>query len=124
MFGFGTICLIRRIRSSRHLSQISDRKFLQVPTTFAFWSFADVDKCGSGLLGSPEHEKCRLDGSGASPGSRAFARSLTIFSRATEKPKRRALFIGINDYPDPANQLDGCVNDTFLDEFIASRARI
>jgi metacaspase-1 len=30
------------------------------------------------------------------------------------KPRRRALLIGINDYPDPANRLEGCVNDTFL----------
>lgn len=28
-------------------------------------------------------------------------------------PRRRALLVGINDYPDPAAQLDGCVNDTF-----------
>lgn len=26
---------------------------------------------------------------------------------------RRALLIGINDYPDPANHLDGCINDCF-----------
>ncbi len=31
-----------------------------------------------------------------------------------QKAKRRALLIGINTYPDPANQLDGCVNDVFL----------
>ncbi len=27
---------------------------------------------------------------------------------------RRALLIGINDYPNPANRLEGCVNDVFL----------
>ena len=37
-----------------------------------------------------------------------------MFSRAIKKPSRRALLIGINDYPDPANRLEGCVNDTFL----------
>lgn len=26
---------------------------------------------------------------------------------------RKALLVGINDYPDPANQLNGCVNDVF-----------
>ena len=31
-----------------------------------------------------------------------------------EKPRRRALIIGINDYPNPANRLEGCVNDAFL----------
>lgn len=28
--------------------------------------------------------------------------------------KRRALLIGINDYPEPENRLSGCVNDVFL----------
>lgn len=28
--------------------------------------------------------------------------------------KRRALLIGINEYPDPKNRLSGCVNDVFL----------
>ncbi len=32
----------------------------------------------------------------------------------TEKPVRRALLIGINEYPDPAHRLEGCVNDVFL----------
>jgi hypothetical protein len=31
-----------------------------------------------------------------------------------EKPERRALLVGINDYPDPENRLEGCVNDVFL----------
>lgn len=35
--------------------------------------------------------------------------------RATAaKPRRRALLVGIDDYPDPANRLDGCVNDVYL----------
>lgn len=29
-------------------------------------------------------------------------------------PRRRALLVGINDYPDPAMRLEGCVNDVFL----------
>lgn len=29
------------------------------------------------------------------------------------KVKRRALLVGINDYPDPANRLEGCINDVF-----------
>lgn len=29
-------------------------------------------------------------------------------------PRRRALLVGINDYPDPADALEGCVNDVFL----------
>lgn len=30
------------------------------------------------------------------------------------KPKRRALLVGINDYPNPSDRLEGCVNDVFL----------
>lgn len=44
----------------------------------------------------------------------AFTRSVRAFRTASAKPNRRALLIGINAYPDPANQLDGCVNDVFL----------
>ena len=29
-------------------------------------------------------------------------------------PSHRALLVGINAYPDPANRLNGCVNDTYL----------
>ena len=47
---------------------------------------------------------------------RQFIRSATTEFRniARRKPTRRALLVGINDYPDPANRLDGCVNDVFL----------
>ena len=30
------------------------------------------------------------------------------------KPRRRALLVGINDYPNPSDRLEGCVNDVFL----------
>jgi len=42
--------------------------------------------------------------------TRGFAIARNLMSVAT----RRALVIGINEYPDPANRLDGCINDTFL----------
>lgn len=32
----------------------------------------------------------------------------------TRKPRRRAVLIGINDYPDPKDRLEGCLNDVFL----------
>jgi hypothetical protein len=31
-----------------------------------------------------------------------------------EKPQKRALLVGINDYPNPGDRLQGCVNDVFL----------
>ena len=45
---------------------------------------------------------------------KALTRSLEMFRAVSTRPTRRALLVGINDYPDPANRLDGCVNDVFL----------
>ena len=45
---------------------------------------------------------------------RVMTRGLAAFQKASSKPTRRALLIGINDYPDPASRLEGCVNDVFL----------
>jgi metacaspase-1 len=43
--------------------------------------------------------------------TRALAAPTT---RALNPPSHRALLVGINAYPDPAAQLNGCVNDTYL----------
>lgn len=47
------------------------------------------------------------------PGSRLRASTLR---KAAEprKPVKKALLIGINEYPDPAQRLEGCVNDVFM----------
>jgi hypothetical protein len=47
------------------------------------------------------------------PQPRSFGHATRSFAKAMVKPNRRALLIGINDYPDPANRLEGCVNDVF-----------
>ena len=45
----------------------------------------------------------------------SLTRALTATTApAPHPPSHRALLIGINAYPDPANQLNGCVNDTYL----------
>ncbi|WGM39775.1 caspase family protein [Caulobacter sp. NIBR1757] len=44
-------------------------------------------------------------------GAARMARALA--SRPVRKPVRKALLVGINEYPDPANRLEGCVNDVF-----------
>ena len=46
--------------------------------------------------------------------AKGLTNSTEMFSTLSTKPKRRALLVGINDYPDPANRLEGCVNDVFL----------
>ncbi|MBV8141355.1 MAG: caspase family protein [Verrucomicrobia bacterium] len=44
-----------------------------------------------------------------------LTRALAVATAPTpHPPSHRALLIGINAYPDPANQLNGCVNDTYL----------
>ncbi len=47
------------------------------------------------------------------PVPRAFDNVRRGFAKAVAKPSRRALLVGINDYPDPANRLEGCINDVF-----------
>lgn len=47
-------------------------------------------------------------------GAKAFGSTPSIPARSvSRKPARKALLVGINDYPDPANRLEGCVNDVF-----------
>jgi len=50
----------------------------------------------------------------ASARPRALAREARLTRTVTTPPNRRALLIGINEYANPANRLEGCVNDTFL----------
>jgi hypothetical protein len=54
-----------------------------------------------------------FDLSGAPP-ARAMTRDLKSTRKLAVRPERRALLIGINAYPNPANRLEGCVNDVFL----------
>ncbi|MBS4098978.1 MAG: caspase family protein [Sulfuricella sp.] len=44
----------------------------------------------------------------------ATRRTPTPLPGAAPSTNRKALLIGINDYPDPQNRLEGCVNDVFL----------
>jgi len=50
---------------------------------------------------------------GAAASSRGTTDVTRTFRNALPKPNKRALLIGINDYPNPANRLEGCVNDVF-----------
>jgi hypothetical protein len=49
-----------------------------------------------------------------SSATRALERTARTLQRTAKPPKRRALLVGINNYPNPANRLEGCVNDVFL----------
>ncbi|MCP1740430.1 pimeloyl-ACP methyl ester carboxylesterase [Bradyrhizobium japonicum] len=48
------------------------------------------------------------------PASRSIVSAARGIARIDARPTRRALLIGINDYPKPADRLEGCVNDVFL----------
>jgi hypothetical protein len=48
------------------------------------------------------------------PQPREFVNAARGLAEVTDRPDRRALLIGINNYPDPENVLEGCVNDVFL----------
>ena len=54
-----------------------------------------------------------LDLSGARP-ARTLTRETQAGRTLGARPARRALLIGINAYPNPANRLEGCVNDVYL----------
>lgn len=49
---------------------------------------------------------------GKSP--KSLTRTIEPLKRAASKPKLRALLVGVNDYPNPADRLEGCVNDVYL----------
>jgi hypothetical protein len=55
---------------------------------------------------------------GAPAPAAAITRAIRSIGQAVAKvpdaPRRRALLVGINAYPDPANRLEGCANDAFL----------
>ncbi|HTS84494.1 MAG TPA: caspase family protein [Usitatibacter sp.] len=52
----------------------------------------------------------RLIPSSGAPATRSLARA--IVRKPT--PRKRALLVGINDYPNPDWRLEGCLNDTYL----------
>ncbi len=93
---------------------LKDDRFLQVLTP----SSSGHDPLGTaaapGYLNHPTTEQLVWHALATPTGAREFRKSATVIRRLKQKPKRRALLVGINEYPDPANRLDGCVNDTYL----------
>jgi hypothetical protein len=47
------------------------------------------------------------------PGVRALENRQRAMAKIRKRPERRALLVGINQYPNPANNLEGCVNDIY-----------
>jgi metacaspase-1 len=93
---------------------LRDTKFLQVLTP----SPAGHDPIGGadqpGYLNHPNTMQLVWRALATPSGARDFVKSVRVIRKLRIKPRRRALLIGINEYPDPAHRLEGCVNDTFL----------
>lgn len=49
----------------------------------------------------------------AQVGFTATMENIRALRKPSRKPRRRALLVGIDEYPDPAARLEGCVNDVF-----------
>lgn len=95
-----------------------EKKFLQVRTPFDIEGFADHDAIS--YLKHPATAREALAPAWLHYSPDAKARKLSRAMQRAMQPvavgrgrRHRALLIGINDYPNPANRLGGCVNDTF-----------
>lgn len=92
--------------------RIASPKFEQVDAPFDLRGAGDHD--ATAYLGHPNAvDRVWRELAGGAQ-SRELSRSVQAFSKAVTKPKRRALLVGINEYPVEQNRLEGCVNDVFL----------
>lgn len=93
--------------------------FLQLETTFdsqGFWGDGAINHSATSYLSHSISQSVLWPGiatEGAT--SKSFSMALPRGQETSRRaPRRRALLIGINDYPMPGAKLDGCVNDTFM----------
>jgi hypothetical protein len=89
--------------------------FEQVEAPFDIQAFLDHDAVS--YLTQPIVVNTLWRALAGGPRARALGRSLRAFDRVTRRVgrvTRRGLLVGINDYPNPADRLEGCVNDVFL----------
>lgn len=93
---------------------LGDRQFLQVTTTSAAGHNPIGTADNPGYLNHPQTFAKVWRAIASTTGARVFRRALTAARRSAPKPGRRALLIGINEYPQVEARLEGCVNDTFL----------
>jgi hypothetical protein len=94
---------------------LSAANFRDITTPSAAGHAAVTTRGQPGYLDHPNTQRLLWDILGQPVAARRAVRgNFAILDRAAAKPKRRALLIGINEYPDPENRLEGCVNDIFL----------
>jgi hypothetical protein len=64
-----------------------------------------VNRVWASIAGGPEYEPLRA--------ARQLTRGTTLARPRRAQPGRRALLVGINQYPDVKDRLEGCVNDVY-----------
>lgn len=92
--------------------RLEDPTFAHVQTDFDIAGMADHDALQY-LSHSGTVNRVWRDVAGGAR-ARTLARAERTVSKIERKPKRRALLVGINDYPDEKDRLEGCVNDVYL----------
>jgi hypothetical protein len=92
--------------------RLEDPRFQQIETHF---DIEGVDHDALEYLGHPNAVQ-RTWRELAGPRGRDVARGAAVRAVEALRPraKRRALLVGINEYPDPKDRLEGCLNDVFL----------
>ena len=88
--------------------------FRSISTPSAAGHSATATAAGPGYLDHPNTLRYVWTALAQRAGARTITRTFATIDHAAEPPTRRALLIGINDYPQPENRLEGCVNDVFL----------
>jgi hypothetical protein len=100
--------------------RLSDARFRQVNTISDSGHSPVATAAGPGYLDHPLTQSDVWNTiatnvvSRSMSGARAIKAAMPAPASVQQKPQRRALLIGINNYPNPANRLEGCVNDAFL----------
>jgi hypothetical protein len=91
--------------------RLPPRNFVQIETAFDIPGITNHD-----AISYLRHERTanRCWRELAAPAFEPIARTFAMRRERADKPKRRALLVGINDYPNPDDRLEGCVNDVFM----------
>ncbi len=91
--------------------RLPDPRFAEIVAEFDEPGIGDHD--GTRYLAHPATRQHVWRAIAGAPGTKRAA-VLRRPARRRSSPDHRALLVGISDYPDPSDRLDGCINDAFL----------
>lgn len=115
-----------RVTAWYHLYNAQDKAFtadISLPDAPAFRSIATTSAAGHsptqvgsdpGYLNHPNTQRYVWTALAGKTGVRSLRQPFAVIDAVAEPPRRRALLIGINEYPQAEDRLEGCVNDVFL----------